>query len=177
MSTPDAFTVTCSSNSNIDKYPKDVGSDYTIALANPLNFSGQTLNDDTRWHASTLSLHYTHNFFNFRETCVLRFVMQKPTDLATSETACADCRATDDDRIDWGDMTDDDPVTRKAIINHTRGQESRVVTDVHGGIAITSGTTELFEMVEVPRVITRAFTHCARISPVDLTSYSTRDIN
>ena len=39
MSTPNAFTVTCPSNSNMDKYPKNVGSDYTVALANPLNFS------------------------------------------------------------------------------------------------------------------------------------------
>ena len=151
MSTPNAFTVTCPSNSNMDKYPKNVGSDYTVALANPLNFSGQTLNDDTRWQVSMLSLHYTHNFFNFRETCVLRFVMQKPTELNTSEAASADCRTTDDDNIDWNDMMDDDPATSKALTEHTRGHEVRVVSSTPGVTAISSGTTELFGMIEVPK--------------------------
>ena len=84
MSINNGFTVTLPSNSCMAKHPTNAGARYTVTLASPLNFSGQTLNDDTRWEVSMLSLHYTHNFFNFRRHCKLYFVMDKPADTATT---------------------------------------------------------------------------------------------
>ena len=84
MSINSGLTVTLPSNSCMAKHPANAGARYTVTLASPLNFSGQTLNDDTRWEVSMLSLHYTHNFFNFRRQCKLYFVMDKPADTATT---------------------------------------------------------------------------------------------
>ena len=75
MSINNGFAVTLPSNSNMDKHPSNTGSLYSVALASPLNFSGQTLNDDTRWQVATLRLHYTHNFNNFREEGFLHYVV------------------------------------------------------------------------------------------------------
>jgi hypothetical protein len=84
MSINSGFTVTLPSNSCMSKHPTNAGARYTVTLASPLNFSGQTLNDDTRWEVSMLSLHYTHNFFNFRRQCKMYFVMDKPVDTAAN---------------------------------------------------------------------------------------------
>ena len=100
------------------KYPRNVGSNYTVKLASPLNFSGQTLNDDTRWQVSMLSLHY--NFFNFHESCTLRFIVDKPANVVASETASPDCRDADNSGIDIADIMTDEATTFWTVREHRR---------------------------------------------------------
>ena len=73
-----SFTVTCPSNSNMTTYPGNTGSNYTVKLPKALNFAGQSLNDDTRWEVAMLSVHYTHNFINFREACTVSVIVDAP---------------------------------------------------------------------------------------------------
>lgn len=72
------FTVTCPSNSNMISHPHNLGSNYTVKLPKPLCFSGQTLNEDVHWQVAMLSVHYTHNFYNFREPCTIYMVVEAP---------------------------------------------------------------------------------------------------
>jgi hypothetical protein len=90
----------------MDKHPSNAGSLYTVAPVRPLNFSGQTLNDDTRWQVAVLSLHYTHNFSNFREDCLLHFVVDKPAEanMVAAETASNKVATTGDVEVDWSEF-------------------------------------------------------------------------
>ena len=78
MSTRSGYTVALPSNSNMVKYPNNVGSLYNVVLASPLNLCGETLNDHTGWEVAMLSLHYSHTFINFLEDCRMYFVVDKP---------------------------------------------------------------------------------------------------
>ena len=126
MSTSNGFTVTLPSNSNMDKHPANTGSLYTVALSSPLNFSGQTLNDDTRWQVAMLSLHYTHNFFNFREDCLLHFVVDKPAlaSIVATETASNKVVATGDQNVEWSEFLVEERITHWVAESHI-GKSSR----------------------------------------------------
>jgi len=84
------FTVTCPSNSNMDTHPTNVGSNYTVRLPQALNFSGQTLNETVHWQVAMLSVHYTNNFFNFREPCTLRIIAEMPPQQSHEPSQAAD---------------------------------------------------------------------------------------
>jgi hypothetical protein len=120
MSINNGFTVTLPSNSNMDKHPKNAGGLYTVVLASPLNFSGSTLNDDTRWQVSMISLHYTHNFFNFREDCLLYFVVDKPTvaNTVATETPSVKVKATGSTEVDWGEFLPQERTTHWVAEKH-----------------------------------------------------------
>jgi hypothetical protein len=120
MSTSSGFTVTLPSNSNMHKHPSNTGSLYTVALAIPLNFSGQTLNDDTRWQVAMLHLQYTHNFFNFRDDCLLHFVVDEPAvaNTVTTETASSKVVATGDADVDWADFLIEERITHWVAERH-----------------------------------------------------------
>jgi hypothetical protein len=120
MSTSSGFTVTLPSTSNMDKHPANTGSLYTVALSSPLNFSGQTLNDDTRWQVAMLSLHYTHSFVNFREDCLLHFVVDKPAvgNIAASEAASNKVVATGDQTVDWAEFQAEERITHWIAETH-----------------------------------------------------------
>ena len=123
MSINSGFTVTLPSNSSMAKHPKNTGSLYTVALATPLNFSGQTLNDDTRWEAAMLRLHYTHNFFNFREDCMIHFVMDKPAvaQTAPAEPMSTKIVATGESDIDLNEVMIDERITHWVAERHLAG--------------------------------------------------------
>jgi hypothetical protein len=120
MSTSSGFTVTLPSKSDMDKHPANTGSLYTVALASPPNFSGQTLNDDTRWQLAMLSLPYTHNFFNFREECLLHFVVNKPTvaNIVATETASNKVVAAGDQSVDWTEFLAEERITHWVAETH-----------------------------------------------------------
>ena len=126
MSTSSGFTVTLPSNSNMDKHPTNKGSLYTVALSSPLNFSGQTLNDDTRWQVAMLSLHYTHNFFNFLEDCLLYFVVDKPEAANTVATEAASNKVipTGDQHVDWGEFIVEERITHWLAETHIANRSS-----------------------------------------------------
>ena len=139
MSTSSGFTVTLPSNSNMDKHPTNKGSLYTVALSSPLNFSGQTLNDDTRWQVAMLSLHYTHNFFNFRKGCKLYFAMEKPADATASETLPTKGAVTTQITVDRGEYVGGETLTQWVSERH-------VMASTH-----SSGGMELLGMVQMPK--------------------------
>jgi hypothetical protein len=124
--TSSGFTVTLRSNSSMCKYPSNTGSLYTVALSSPLNVSGQTLNDDTRWQVAMLSLPYTHNFFNIREESFLHFVVDKPAyvNVVASETASNKVVATGDQSVDWTEFLVEERVTHWVAETRT-GKTSR----------------------------------------------------
>jgi hypothetical protein len=72
-------------------------------MPKPLNFSGQSLNDDVRWQVAMSSIHYTHSFYNFREPCVIHIMVDSPPDneLDEQEIASPKCR-----QISWGGCTE-----------------------------------------------------------------------
>ena len=72
------FTVTLPSNSNMQAYPTNRGSKYVVKLSAPLNFTGQTLNDDVMWEAALTSLQYTNRFYDVRERVVVHVAVQFP---------------------------------------------------------------------------------------------------
>jgi hypothetical protein len=72
------FTVTLPSNSNMGSHPSNRGSNYTVKLSAPLNFSGQTLNDDVSWEVALTSLQYTNRFYDVRETGTIFAVVEFP---------------------------------------------------------------------------------------------------
>jgi hypothetical protein len=139
MSTSSGFTVTLPSNSNMDKHPTNKGSLYTVTLSSPLNFSGQTLNDDTRWQVAMLSLHYTHNFFNFSKGCKLYFAMDKPADVTASETPLTKGAVTTEITVDRGEYVGGETLTQWVSERH-----------VMAG-ALSSGGMELLGMVQLPK--------------------------
>ena len=133
------------------KYPKNVGSNYTVGLANPLKFSGQSLNEDIRWQVSMLSLHYTQNICNFREASILRIIIDKPADVDASETASAGSRDADDATLDWSAVSVSAPASFWAVREHRRA------TTVGEGIAAKSSPTLFGEI----RSTKRLFCECS----------------
>ena len=74
-----SFTVTLPSNSNMQMHPANRGNDYTVRLATPLNFAGQTLNDSVCWEAALASIQYTNRFYDVRDATVVYIVVVYPT--------------------------------------------------------------------------------------------------
>jgi tRNA uridine 5-carbamoylmethylation protein Kti12 len=111
----------------MDKNPTNTGELYTVALASPLNFSGQTLNDDRRWQVPMLRLHHTHNFFNFREDCLLHFVVDKPAvaNTVASDTASNKVIPTGDQQVDWLEFLVQERITHWVAESHI-GQAVKV---------------------------------------------------
>jgi hypothetical protein len=70
------FTVTLPSNSNMGSHPTNRGNNYVVKLSSPLNFSGQTLNEDAQWEAALTTVQYTNRFYDLRENCTLYFVLE-----------------------------------------------------------------------------------------------------
>ena len=70
------FTVTLPSNSNMGSHPTNRGNNYVVKLSSPLNFSGQTLNEDSSWEAALTTVQYTNRFYDLRENCTLYLVME-----------------------------------------------------------------------------------------------------
>jgi hypothetical protein len=70
------FTVTLPSNSNMNSHPANRGNNYVVKLSSPLNFSGQTLNEDASWEVALTTLQYTNRFYDLRENCTLYLVME-----------------------------------------------------------------------------------------------------
>jgi hypothetical protein len=93
-----------------------------VVLASSLNFSGLTLNDDTRWQVSMLSLHYTHNFFNFREDCLMYFVVDKPEAANTVATETPSVRVkatgTTETLVDWSEFLKEERTTHWVAEKH-----------------------------------------------------------
>ena len=171
MATTSAFTVTCPSNNNMDKYPKNVGSNYIVGLANPLSFSGQSLNEDVRWQVSMLSLHYTQNICNFREASILRIIIDKPADVNVAETASASSRDADDATLDWSAVTD---LCTGFILGCTGAQ-----TRNHGRRRDSEQSRHqlCLERSKYQKAILRVFRHYATTSSLDSTRCSARDTN
>jgi hypothetical protein len=59
-------------------FPTNRGSKYIVKLSAPLNFGGQTLNEDVDWEAALTSVHYTNRFYEVREPTVLHVAVQFP---------------------------------------------------------------------------------------------------
>jgi hypothetical protein len=107
MSTGSGFTVTLPSNSNMAKHPYNKGALYAVTLPSPLNFSGQTLNEHTRWQVAMLSLRYTHNLYDFRKGCKLYVAMEKPADATASESPSSNVEIS----VDGGEYVSGEPLT------------------------------------------------------------------
>ena len=73
-----SFTVTLPSNSNMATHPANRGSNYIVRLCAPLNFTGQTLNEDANWEVALASLQYTNQFYEVREPHDLHVVVKFP---------------------------------------------------------------------------------------------------
>ena len=101
------FTVTLPSNSNMNSHPTNRGNNYVVKLSSPLNFSGQTLNEDASWEVALTILQYTNRFYDLRENCTLYLVMEnysaaainsayeKPKSVTELTTKFADANLTD----------------------------------------------------------------------------------
>jgi hypothetical protein len=72
------FTVTLPSNSNMALHPTNRGSNFIVKLSAPLNFGGQTLNDDVSWEVALTSLQYTNRFYSVRDTATIYVVVTFP---------------------------------------------------------------------------------------------------
>ena len=70
------FTVTLPSNSNMGSHPTNRGNNYVVKLSSPLNFSGQTLNEDAAWEVALTTVQYTNRFYDLRENSTLHIVME-----------------------------------------------------------------------------------------------------
>ena len=70
------FTVTLPSNSNMGSHPKNRGNNYVVKLNSPLNFSGQTLNEDVEWEVALTTMQYTNRFYDLRENSTLYIVIE-----------------------------------------------------------------------------------------------------
>jgi hypothetical protein len=70
------FTVTLPSNSNMSSHPNNRGNNYVVKLSSPLNFSGQTLNEDAAWEVALTTVQYTNRFYDLRENCTLYTVLE-----------------------------------------------------------------------------------------------------
>jgi hypothetical protein len=76
-------------------------------------------------------MHYTHNFFNFREDSLMHFVVDKPevADTVVAETPSVKVRTTGatDRIIDWTDFLPDERITHWVAEKHAdagrRGRE------------------------------------------------------
>jgi hypothetical protein len=77
--TDQMFTVTLPSNSNMQSHPTNRGSKYIVKLAAPLNFTGQTLNEEVNWEVALTSMYYTNRFYNIRDTAVIYVVVSFPS--------------------------------------------------------------------------------------------------
>ena len=104
--------VTLPSNSNELTHPNNTKSLYTVKLGVPLNFSSNTLNDTSRWCVAMTSMHYTNNFYNFREACSLRVILEAPqasatdqSERASSACTCVSLRTEPDDNLDETDVS------------------------------------------------------------------------
>ena len=65
------FTVTLPSNSNMKSHPSNRGCKYTVKLGAPINFGGQTLNDDVNWEVALASVQYTNRFYDVRTSATI----------------------------------------------------------------------------------------------------------
>jgi hypothetical protein len=70
------FTVTLPSNSNMNYHPTNSGNNYVVKLSSPLNFSGQTLNEDAAWEVAITTMQYTNRFYDLRENSTLNAVLE-----------------------------------------------------------------------------------------------------
>jgi hypothetical protein len=70
------FTVTLPSNSNMSTHPSNRGNNYIVKLSSPLNFSGQTLNEDASWEVALTTVQYTNRFYDLRENSTLYIVIE-----------------------------------------------------------------------------------------------------
>jgi hypothetical protein len=71
-----SFTVTLPGNSNMISHPTNRGNDYVVKLSSPLNFSGQTLNEDVAWEVAITTVQYTNRFYDLRENSTLYTVLE-----------------------------------------------------------------------------------------------------
>jgi hypothetical protein len=64
----------------MNTHPKNKGTNFVNTLAQPLNFSGQTLNETVSWQVALSSIQYTHNFLNYCEASNIYVLVDKPSD-------------------------------------------------------------------------------------------------
>ena len=57
-------------------HPTNRGNNYIVKLSSPLNFSGQTLNEDAAWEVALTTMQYTNRFYDLRENCTLYVVLE-----------------------------------------------------------------------------------------------------
>ena len=60
----------------MSSHPTNRGNNYTVKLSSPLNFSGQTLNEDASWEVALTTMQYTNRFYDLRENCWLYIVLE-----------------------------------------------------------------------------------------------------
>jgi hypothetical protein len=90
-----------------------------------------------------LSLHYTHNFFNFRKACKIYFAMDKPADTSTSETPSNKAAITSEVNVDGLEYISGAPLTQWVSEKH--------VIPSTIGLAMGAGKKELLGMVQMPK--------------------------
>ena len=70
----DEFWVTLPSNSNAKQFKNNSPSTFKVHLRNPIDLGSS----DSAWEVALLSTQYTHNWYNFREDCCIRFLVKIP---------------------------------------------------------------------------------------------------
>ena len=81
----DEFWVTLPSNSNAKQFKNNTPSSFKVRLRNPIDLSAS----DSGWEVALLSTQYTHNWYNFREDCCIRFMVKIPNLRANTVTPAA----------------------------------------------------------------------------------------
>ena len=141
------FTVTLPSNSNMGSHPTNRGNNFVVKLSSPLNFSGQTLNEDSAWEVSLTTVQYTNRFYDLRENCTLHVVMENynPSTInATFEKpkGVTELLSTFTD-ANIASMTDVEKrilKTFRAASHKLKGGATRTVTSyLHGKIMVPAG--------------------------------------
>jgi hypothetical protein len=82
--TADQVVVTLPSNSNMEKYPKNKPTEYTVTLRTALDFS----KTHTDWEVALVYAQFTQGWNNVRKDCTLRFLVKIPK-LPTEAAASA----------------------------------------------------------------------------------------
>ena len=70
----DQVVVTLPSNSNLDKYPANKPTEYTVALRKALDFGKSHID----WEVALVYAQFTQGWNNFRKDCTLRFLVKIP---------------------------------------------------------------------------------------------------
>jgi len=149
MTSLNGFTVTCPSNSNLNSHPGNVGSNYAVKLCKPLSFHGETLNEDAQWQVAMLSVHYTHNFFNFQEACMLRTIVDLPhlSEIYRTEKANKGCTLVSLSEPHMAVMDETDRGLCNALLAHNRDREFLFGKIEIAPRQITSASSMWLEMV------------------------------